>query len=182
MRKKTLEKRMQRLLDKKAKLAKRCDASEDAAEVRSLTEQLEDVNAEIAETQEELDVIAEEERAAKLEAEKREANPVPAEAKLVNGSVVGSFKESRKAEDPTGTMEYRQAFMAYVQKGIPMPEMRSGDAISTADTGAAIPVTVMNEVINTVRKRYGNLYDKVRKMNVAGGVKISVGALQAKFK
>ena len=182
MRKKTLEKRMQRLLDKKAKLAKRCDASEDAAEVRSLTEQLEDVNAEIAETQEELDVIAEEERAAKLEAEKREANPVPAEAKLVNGNVVGSFKESRKAEDPTGTMEYRQAFMAYVQKGIPMPEMRSGDAISTADTGAAIPVTVMNEVINTVRKRYGNLYDKVRKMNVAGGVKISVGALQAKFK
>ena len=52
MRKKTLEKRMQRLLDKKAKIEARAAASEDAAEVRDLTEQLDDVKAEIAETQE----------------------------------------------------------------------------------------------------------------------------------
>jgi HK97 family phage major capsid protein len=39
----------------------------------------------------------------------------------------------------------------------------------------------MNEVINTVRKRYGNLYDKVRKISVRGGVEYPVGALQAKF-
>ena len=40
-------------------------------------------------------------------------------------------------------------------------EQRSGVAITTADTGAAIPITVMREVINTIRKRYGNLYNKV---------------------
>ena len=71
--------------------------------------------------------------------------------------------------------------MNYIQKGIPM-EQRAGEAISTNDTGAAIPITVMNEVINTVRKRYGNLYNKVRKMNVPGGVKIPIGSLKASFK
>lgn len=184
MRKKILEKRLARLQSKKQSLTERAMSSQDVNEVRSINSELEDVNAEIAETQEELEAIEAEEREAQLEAEKRAANPVPAEAKLVNGNVVGSFKsEKRDAEDPTSTMEYRKAFMAYVQHGTPIPsELRAGDAISTSDTGAAIPMTVMNEVINTVRKRYGNLYDKVRKMNVAGGVKISIGALQAKFK
>ena len=175
MRKKTLEKRMQRLMDKKSKIEARAAASEDAAEVRELTEQLDDVKAEIAETQEELDAI---------ESETEERSAVPAQAELVNGHVNGSFKsatETREKEDVTSSMEYRQAFMKYVQTGAPI-EMRNGDAINTADTGAAIPMTVMNEVINTVRKRYGNLYAKVRKISVKGGVEFPVGALQATFK
>ena len=187
MRKKILEKKLARLNAKKQGLFTRSQSSSDANEVRELTEQLEDVNAEIEETQAELDAIEadEAERSAQAkEAEQRDA--VPASAQLVNGNIAASFSANaqvREAEEPTSTMEYRKAFMAYVQKGTPMPaETRNGEVISTADTGAAIPMTVMNEVINTVRKRYGNLYNKVRKMSVQGGVKISVGALQAKFK
>lgn len=184
MRKNILMQKKQRLLDKKSKLDARCAASTDVAEVRSLTEQLEDVKAELAETQAELDAIEAEERAAEAEAEKREK--VPASAELRNGSVVGSFKApetEERAEDKTSTMEYRKAFMAYVQKGIAIPaEQRNGEVISTNDTGAAIPMTVMNDVINTVRKRYGNLYSKVRKTNVPGGVKYPIGSLKATFK
>ena len=186
MRKKILEKRLARLNEKKQSLVARCDASSDVAEVRSLTEELNDVNAEIAETEEELEAINEEERQAQLNAEQRAA--VPANATLVNGAVVASFgtaqPESRGAEeDPTSSMEYRRAFMAYVQRGTAIPaELRNGDAISTTDSGAAIPMTVMNEVINTVRKRFGNLYSKVRKTAVAGGVKYPIGALKATFK
>ena len=179
MRKDILMQKKQRLLDKKSKLDARCAASTDVAEVRSLTEQVEDVKAEIAETQAELDAIEAEERSAKVET-------VPASAELRNGSVVGSFKApetEERAEDKTSTMEYRKAFMAYVQKGIAIPaEQRNGEAISTNDTGAAIPMTVMNDVINTVRKRYGNLYSKVRKTNVPGGVKYPIGSLKASFK
>lgn len=184
MRKKVLEARKARLLEKKARIEARCAASTDVAEVRSLTEELSDVKAEISETQAELDAIEAEERAAEAEAEKRES--VPASAELRNGSVVGTFKApeaEERSEDKTSTMEYRSAFMSYIQKGTPMPaEKRDGAVISTADTGVAIPITVMNEVINTVRKRYGNLYSKVRKTNVAGGVKYSIGSLQASFK
>lgn len=184
MRKKVLEARKARLLEKKARIEARCAASTDVAEVRSLTEELADVKAEISETQAELDAIETEERAAEAEAEKRES--VPASAELRNGSVVGTFKTpeaEQRSEDKTSTMEYRSAFMSYIQKGTPMPaEKRDGAVISTADTGVAIPITVMNEVINTVRKRYGNLYSKVRKTNVAGGVKYPIGSLQASFK
>ena len=186
MRKKILEKRLARLTEKKNSLIARCNASEDVNEVRSLSAELDDVNAEIAETNEELEAIAEDERQAEAETENRSA--VPAGAQLINGNVVASFAgeqpEQRSEEDSTSTMEYRTAFMNYVQKGIPMKvtESRNGEVISTNDTGTAIPMTIMNEVINTVRKRYGNLYAKVRKVSVRGGVKIPIGALKASFK
>ena len=176
MRKKILEQRMQRLLDKKQKLSQRCDASTDVNEVRSLTEQLDDVKAEIAETQAELDAIAEE------EASQKARGKAPENAQLVGGEVLGAFstkKEERK-EDFFESMEYRSAFMKYVQNGTPIT--RNGEAISTTETGAAIPLTIMREVINTVRKRYGNLYAKVRKTNIKGGVDYPVGALEADFK
>ena len=184
-RKKALEKRMQRLLAKKQKLAERCNASSDVNEVRELTEALEDVNAEIDETNEELDAIAEEERSAQAQAEKRDA--VPANATLVNGNVVGSFAQksdnTQERSNVLESMEYRQAFKDYVQNGTPIPaELRNGEAISPNETGTAIPMTIMNEVINTVRKRYGNLYSKVRKLNIKGGVEFPIGALQASFK
>lgn len=183
MRKKILEQRLARLRAKVAKLSERAKASTDAAEVRRMTEELEDLNAEIGETQAELDAIAEEEKAEENKEEERSADP--AKTTLEGAQILGAFKadtESEKRdENPTASLEYRQAFMKYVQKGTPI-QMRNGEAISTADTGAAIPITVMNEVINTVRKRYGNLYSKVRKMSVPGGVKIPIGALQATFK
>ena len=81
------------------------------------------------------------------------------------------------------SIEYRNAFRDYIIKGTPIPaEFRNGDVSSTANMGAAIPMTIVNEVINTVRKRYGNLYSKVRKISVKGGVAFPVGALSATFK
>lgn len=165
MRKEFLTKKLNRLNEKKTKLAERCNASADVNEVRDLTAHLEELNEEIAEVREELDAIDTEERAMP-----------PKDAKLVNGEIKGTFKTEERKVAPTESMEYREAFMAYVQTG----EKR--DAISTTESGAAIPLTVMNEVINTVRKRYGNLYNKVRKMNVKGGVEFPIGALSATFK
>lgn len=155
------------------------DASNDINEVRSLTAEAESVRSERDAAQAQLAAMEMKEQ---KPAEQRDA--MPANATLVNGHAVGSFKPAeQRAEDPTATMEYRQAFMQYVQKGIAIPsELRAGDVITTAETGAAIPLTIMREVINTVRKRYGNLYNKVRKMNVKGGVEFPIGALQATFK
>ena len=176
MRKKRLEQRLARLNKKLSDLSARAAASTDAAEVRSLTEQVADIQADIADVQAEIaEIEAEEQRSAATSV--NEIVPTSAEKK---GDLKASFSEKRDAEND---MEYRQAFKEYVQKGTPIPaELRAGNAVSTSDTGAAIPMTVMNEVINTVRKRYGNLYRKVRKMSVPGGVKIPVGSLQASFK
>lgn len=153
--------------------------SEDVNEVRSLTARAEALQAELVEAEAKLAELEAQ------EAQNEERSKIPADAKLVNGQVAASFgtavSEKRDNEDPLSTMEYRTAFMKYVQNGTPM-QLRAGETISTTETGAAIPLTIMNEVINTVRKRYGNLYNKVRKMNVKGGVEFPIGALQATFK
>ena len=200
MRKTRLEKRLAKLNKKRDDLTARALASQDANEVRSINEQLADVNDEINDVKDELAEIAED--------EKRAAAPaaVPANANLVNGNVAASFSVSadptqakrNKDVNPYETEEYRRAFMNYVQRGTAIPQniindvaayreslpvdMRAGVPITTNDTGAAIPFTVMRDVINTVRKRYGNLYSKVRKMNIPGGVEFPIGALQAGFK
>lgn len=165
-----LKKLLNSRTEKLAQIRSAIDASADVNEVRNLTKEAADLTEEIRDLSAQISAIeAEEQRKAQ--------NPVPADAKLVNGTKKASFKADERSEDPTSTMEYRNAFMRFVQTG----EVR-GDVISTNETGAAIPLTIMNEVINTVRKRYGNLYNKVRKMNVKGGVEFPIGALKASFK
>lgn len=199
-RKKILQKRLARLQAKKAKLVERCNASTDVNEVRSLTEELDDVNAEINETEEEIATIPDEEPAPATPAEgegEQERSKVPAGATLVNGAAIASFgmgatgAQSRANEDPFASMEYRMAFKDYVQRGVSNQlisdgmkawEKRSGVAANTDTLGAIIPTTLINEFINEVRKVYGQLYNKVRKLDVPGGVRFPVGELQATFK
>lgn len=184
MRKKFLEKRMLRLKAKKETLTKRALASEDANEVRSINDEIAEINEEIAETQEELDTITEE--------EETRSNP-PVNAQHVNagivGNTVGTFEpQRRESEDPYGTMEYRTAFKNYVQRGTPIPanliQRAGGDPgpSVTEDIGLIIPSTIMNEFIKDVQKVYGQIYAKVRKLNIKGGVKFPISDLKANFK
>lgn len=162
--------------DRMSEIRSAIEASNDVNEVRNLTKEATALQAEINDLNSQI---------ASLD-EQRDA--VPASAQHVNGNITASFSAPAKAEEkrevnPLESMEYRKAFMAYVQRGTAIPaEVRAGMAITTADSGAAIPLTIMNEVINTVRLRYGNLYSKVRKTNVQGGVEYPIGALKASFK
>ena len=153
------------------------EKAESADEVRSLTAEMEKVTAELNEARTQFE---------KLEAEERAAQNIPNNAQMINGNAnhLGSFGTiQNRDENPLASLEYRKAFKDYAVNGTPIPaEFRNGETISTNETGAAIPMTIMNEVINTVRKRYGNLYSKVRKIAVQGGVEIPIGALSATFK
>lgn len=185
MRKTILEKRLARLTAKRDELKKTGLASEDVNELRSINAQLADLNDEIAECKEELEAIEAEERQAEMSAvETREL--IPADAKLVNGTVKGSFTvDENRDSDVYASMEYRKAFMAYAQHGTAIPAnlvQRDGAPANTDSLGATIPTTVLNEFINEIRKVYGNLYAKVRKMNIQGAVKVPIAKLQAEFK
>lgn len=185
-RKEILERRLARLKAKSQNLMTRALASQDANEVRSLNEELQEINSEISETEDEIAAITEEEAQ-----EQRSAQTVPAGAEHRNAQIVGSFAQNNDANqersevDPFGTMEYRRAFMRYAQTGEAIPArlaQRDGSPANTDTLGATIPTTVLNEFINEIRKVYGNLYTKVRKLNVAGAVKIPISKLQAEFK
>lgn len=186
-RKEILEKRLARLNDKKNSLVARAKASEDVNEVRNINEELEELNAEIEETKAEISAIDDEERAKATAGETRTA--VPADAQTVNGNVVGHFgqpaAEKRSEEDPFATLEYRKAFMRYAQTGEQIPPalyQRDGVPANTDSLGATIPTTVLNEFINEIRQVYGQLYAKVRKMNIKGAVKVPIARLEASFK
>lgn len=182
-RKKILEKRLARLMAKKTTLTERALASEDANEVRSINAELSELNDEIAETKEEIDTI---------DSDEQRSNP-PANAQHVNagivGNTIGTFEpQKRESEDPYGTMEYRTAFKNYVQRGTPIPanliQRAGGDPgpSVTEDIGLIIPSTIMNEFIKDVQKVYGQIYAKVRKLNIKGGVKFPISDLKANFK
>ncbi len=193
-RKKVLEKRLERLQAKKTKLTERALASQDAAEVRSINEELSELNEEIAETQEEIDLIEEVTPDPEPDPNQQRSNP-PAGAQQVNAGIpMASYSQNpagtqqRENKDPYASMEYREAFKAYVQRGTPIPEnltqRAGGDAGPTvaADLGMIIPTTIMNEFIKKVSKVYGQLYSKVRKLNIQGGVKFLISDLKANFK
>ena len=186
MRKKTLEKRLGRLNAKKKSLQERALASQDANEVRSINEQIEDINAEIEETQEELDAITDDEPT------NQNPTPVPDDAQQRGGNPIGSYLQNPapvqiRDDDPYASLEYRQAFKAYVQRGTPIPEKfnkRAGGDLGITiaeDLGLIIPTTIMNEFLKEVSKIYGQVYSKVRKLNIQGGVKFPISKLKAKF-
>lgn len=186
MRKKILEKRLARLTAKKDSLTQRALASSDAAEVRAINEQLAEIAAEIDETREEITALeAEETRAAQQPP--TAAQQPPASATPVNAGITASFAQNpqqtaQRDTDPFATMEYRRAFMKHAQTGAPIPAeliKRDNVAANTTDLGAIIPTTVLNEFINEIRKTYGQLFMKVRKMNIQGNLRVPISELQA---
>lgn len=94
--------------------------------------------------------------------------------------------QARSSENLYGSVEYRKAFKDFVQRGTPIPaEFRAGGDSGTtvvSDIGAIVPETIMNEFIKDVSKVYGQVYSKVRKLNVRGGVKFPISELGANFR
>lgn len=92
---------------------------------------------------------------------------------------IGSFKMAT-SEQRTGnaldSMEYRQAFMRYVQTGEWNYQKRADETLITSDVGKIIPNTIMNEFIKDL-KVYGNLYNRVRHLNVRGGIEFPIEEL-----
>ena len=199
-RKQILEKRMLRLNAKKQQLEARAKESTDAAEVRALTESLADVNAEIAETRAELDIIEAEERSAEPPAYGARA---PEQGEVRNAGIVASFgaaqlpQPEQREENVLESAEYREAFRSLWTRGTPIPadlnararayvntlpeEQRAGMPINTSNTAAVIPLTIMRQVINKIRTPFGNIYDRVRKTSIAGAVEYPIGEFEADF-
>ena len=185
-------------------LRKKIDDKKKALEVLRAAANFEQREADIeksieeAETDEEKAAVDEE--IEKLEAEKKEAEE---KVGAIEREIEGLEKELKDIEEAgqkaaeerkevkpmaaeRSSMEYRTAFRDYVQSGkvdrdILQFEQRN-DAVSTSsDLGVLIPETVMQEIIKGVSKVYGQLYSRVRKTNLKGGVKYPIGSFAATF-
>lgn len=139
----------------------------------------------------ELTTVENELREAKVQLQQFEARNVTKEpsANGFNPSATVAtvqMNQRKSTEEKFGTMEYRMAFKKYVQTGEAIPhELRAGGDTGTTvttDIGMIIPTTIMNEFIKDVSKVYGQIYSKVRKLNVKGGVEFPISKLSANFK
>lgn len=195
-----LEKLIERKREEMAELEKKSDASNDLKEVRAIGEQLKVLRDEINDAEKQLEKVEKDE--GNDDGDNGDGNgngdgnaqrqQIPPNVQLRNGNLLATYSQNPPNQQRTddtgfGSMEYRQAFMSYVQRGTPIPadvmKRAGGDegVTLTSEIGAVIPTTIMNEFIKDVSKVRGNIFSKVRKLNVKGGVKFPISKLKANF-
>lgn len=176
----------------------RFENSKDEAEVRALGETLQTLRDEISAAEEQLKKLDEDDNnndknngdgtgEGDGSGEGRSAG-VPQGAQLRNGVTVGQFTQpngqpqERDKVSVLDSMEYRNAFANYVRTGetsafAELEQRAASDGmVITSDVGKIIPNTIMDEFIKEL-KVYGNLYAKVRKLNIKGGVEFPIEEL-----
>lgn len=148
-----------------AELREKNEKAQSVEELRSITERIESVMTERGAAQEAL--------AGQMNIEPEERggfNPVATYGDLQ------SVKRTEGAEDVRSSMEYRTAFMNFVQKGTMSDILMRADAQGvTEDLGILLPNTIVQRIMLDVEKVYGQIYSKVRKTNVKGGVQYPIG-------
>lgn len=141
------------------------DVSESVEEMRSLRARYDSVMTEKVEAQRQLDALAMEETE-----ERGGFHPAGTYGSLQ------PVKRTGEVEDVRSSMEYRTAFMNFVQKGTMSDILMRADAQGvTEDLGILLPNTIVQRIMLDVEKVYGQIYSKVRKTNVKGGVQYPIG-------
>lgn len=178
---KYLEKRLAKLTAKRDALAARAKDTQDINELRSINSQIDEINGDIADINEQIADLDAEPRGAAEPVSAATPDAAPAAAPEARGGVlangynpIGRFSTPAAAPvvDAYDTKEYRTAFMEYMCRGTAIPaELRA--TTTTADASAVIPTTVLNEIIQQM-DTYGSIWNKVRKINVQGGVEIPI--------
>ena len=168
---------------READLEKSIEEAETDEERDAVEEEVEKLEAEKAEKQEQIDKL--EAEIAELEAQLDELENQQDE-KEESAEKQKEVRNDMSAEHGRNSMEYRTAFRDWVQTGKMNKDIlefeKRGDATGTAaDLGVLIPETVMQEIIKGVSEVHGQLYNRVRKTNLKGGVKYPIGSFSATF-
>lgn len=176
-----------------AELQAAADKTEDTKELRSILTQITDIGNDVANLRTLADGM-------KDEPEPRAADPVPTTPTppvvdptpqqrspfnpLATYSVGGEPVQRASEIDPFNTPDYRQAFMDFAKTGQRSDLLDAtnaqyrADAFSVvSDVNAVVPTTIVNELIDKV-KVYGQVFKRLRKMNVKGGVQIPILSLR----
>jgi HK97 family phage major capsid protein len=147
----------------------------DPNEIRTAYSLIEELNEEIQMLESRDQELITESNKEKAIEEDRGKNPIG------NLKGIEPKKTPENRNDVFGSVEYREAFKDFVQRGIRIPEqfrseMRSDTYSSASYLGSVIPTTIANEILREM-KVYGQLYARVRKTNVPAGLQFPVSNL-----
>ncbi|MCX7570405.1 phage major capsid protein [Tumebacillus sp. DT12] len=186
-----MKKKLQEMLIKKearkTELGQKSSAATTVEELRSINAELESLNPEIAELRGMIDAIQDEAPNVdppNVSPQEQRGLGLPTPGTILgtygmgNGAGGGQQQRAQQGmEDVYGTVEYRNAFMLFAKTGQVTPELRADAMTTTADVSAVIPTTILNEVIKKVTV-YGQVFSRVRKLNIKGGVTIPILSLK----
>lgn len=144
------------------------------SEINDLIEKSEDINEVKALGKEKRSLEKDVEKLTKaMENEKRGFDPLAS---------YGVTEVRENTNDPLSTVEYRTAFMNFVQKGQRNEVLKRADSEHVSgDLGILLPNTIVQEVIKGVEKVYGQLYSRIKKTNLKGGVQYPLGSFSAQM-
>ena len=171
-----LEKKIKELEEKIAKLEEQLKAKGEEAIKEENEERLKEIEEEVDKLNAEKAELEESRKATIKQMEIRSKatfNPV---ASYQMGRSAGN--QARRIDNTE--LEKRTAFMEYILTG-KVSEKRADAITLTADASAVIPNTIMQRVIKELRE-YGQIWARVTKTNVKGGVSIPVATLKPRAK
>lgn len=154
-----------------------------ADEVRSLGATLDAVLEELNDAKRQLEELPDDgdgQGAGADGGEGRSATPATPANPMREFRSVAQYTQQPAAQpaDNSDSVEYRTAFMNFVCRGVPVPvELRADATTATTDASAVIPTSILHEIVKET-KVYGEIYAKVRHLNVQGGVQIPVLSLK----
>ncbi|WP_338841839.1 phage major capsid protein [Paenibacillus glucanolyticus] len=176
---KFLEKLLGQKEARKKELGIQADKATTIEELRSINTELDGINGEISEIRSELDKLPEEPAGGSTPpAEGRSQVPAPggsAQAQVLSSYGMQQHQRSEQPADPYSSVEYRSAFMKFAKTGEITPELRA--TTTTADVSAVIPTTILSEVVRQL-KVYGQIFKRVRQLNIKGGVDVPIATLK----
>lgn len=155
------------------------EEAETEEEQRTVEEEIEALEAEKADKEAQIAKL--EEEIAELEAQLDELEKdqeAPAEEEK------SEERSAMSKEFGRASMEYRTAFRDWVLGGKAdreILETRNDAAGTASDLGILLPETIVQEIQTAIGKVYGQLYGKVKKTNLKGGVKYPIGSFSATF-
>lgn len=155
-------------------LQKRSDESQDVAEVRAIGETLKALADEIKDAEAQLAKLDEDNGDGEGTGEASRSQ-VPEGAQLRNAVVVSST--GTPANEDNEGMEYRKAFMEFIQRGTPIPaELRENANTLTSDV-TVIPTQLVNQIIEKM-ELVGGIISAVTRTAFKGGIQVPVSSVK----
>lgn len=158
-------KTLQEILARKAEL--RTMLEEPTADLNAIEKELREIN----------ELQSQIEKREQLMKEAGEINKGASGEKRDVFSPLGKDKDLEEREDKYSTIEYRKAFMTFAKTGVLPAEFRADAQTAVSDVSAVVPTTIMNEVIRKMTS-YGQIFKRIRTLNVQGGVQIPILSLK----
>lgn len=151
--------RMQEIMERKAEIRAALEGKE-AVDLDALEKELRELGEE------------------QTELERRAQVAAGIQTGTVTAAVVNPPQTVQERVSMFDSKEYRSAFMAYVTRGVDMPEeFRANENTTTTDVGALVPPVTLNKIIETVEAT-GMILPLVNRTSYRTGMTIPVASIK----